>query len=323
MKNNLSLLFSLTKRHFTVFFTNKIRLLYTLLVPVLILLIYILVLRNLELTTISNTILLMPEMKGLTNAQVDDIVTHSKPLVDSWMLSGIVALSVVCIAIQCCNIIVEDKENGVNRDFIASPVNRKVLTFSYFLFVFLLTFVLSLIIVLFAFVYLAILGEFVLNIGEVFFIFAILIFTSIASVLLTVLIATFVNREATLASIIAVFSTAVGFLIGAYMPLSMFPKWLSYLCCLFPGSYGCSLLRFSFLNTPVNIFSDYVINVAHIPNGDKLINQITTSFGYNIDFFGLTATPWIQAVVTAGFILILLIANILCSKHLTKVISGK
>ena len=54
--NVLSVFGQLTRRHLLVFFKNKIRLFYTLLVPVIIFAVYIFFLRNLELSTVQNTL---------------------------------------------------------------------------------------------------------------------------------------------------------------------------------------------------------------------------------------------------------------------------
>ena len=128
LMNNINVFLNLTKRHFLVFFKNKIRVLYTLLVPIIILLVYILFLRNLELSTVQN-ILYELEVEA-----TPELTTYINTLVDSWMLSGIIILSTITISIQTNNIIINDKENGVNRDFASSPIKNSYLIGSYFLF---------------------------------------------------------------------------------------------------------------------------------------------------------------------------------------------
>ena len=61
-----------------------------------------------------------------------------------------------------------------------------------------------------------------------------------------------------MASLVAVFSTAVGFLIGAYMPLGMLPTWVQTVCAFIPGTYSCALLRYSFMATPIEEDEDEV-----------------------------------------------------------------
>ena len=123
-----------------------------------------------------------------------------------------------------------------------------------------------------------------------------------------------------MASLIAVFSTAVGFLIGAYMPLGMLPAWVQSLCAFIPGTYACSLLRYSFMATPLAQLSDYVVNVMQVANGQELIDAITGSFGYQLEFIGVQVNVEFQAVALAIFIVIFIVLNILSGKKLTDVL---
>ena len=80
--------FTLTKRHLMVFYKNKVRLMYTLLVPVIIFVVYLLFLRGLELSMVQNT--LSDPSWGLSAEIINDVQLHKyiETLVDSWMLSG-------------------------------------------------------------------------------------------------------------------------------------------------------------------------------------------------------------------------------------------
>lgn len=316
MRNNImhytNIFFELTKRHFLVFFKNKIRVFYTLMVPIIILLVYICFLRALELSTVEN---ILYQLEVQPNA---DLKQYINILVDSWMLSGIIALSTITISIQTNNIIINDKENGVNRDFSSSPIKKSLLIGSYFLFNFVVTLLICVVVLFVCLIYLAIMGEFVVTFTDFILMLACLAFSCITSTLFTVLICSFIKHESTLASIIASISAVAGFLIGAYMPLTMFPPILRNVCCFIPSTYSCNLMRFSFMNTPINLVSDYLQN-SNIANAEELIKTLTDNFGYNLNCFGYTLNIGYQAVINIGAIVLLVILNILSSKHLAKV----
>ena len=316
MRNNIlhytNIFFELTKRHFLVFFKNKIRVFYTLMVPIIILLVYICFLRALELSTVEN---ILYQLEVQPNA---DLKQYINILVDSWMLSGIIALSTITISIQTNNIIINDKENGVNRDFSSSPIKKSLLIGSYFLFNFVVTLLICVVVLFVCLIYLAIMGEFVVTFTDFILMLACLAFSCITSTLFTVLICSFIKHESTLASIIASISAVAGFLIGAYMPLTMFPPILRNVCCFIPSTYSCNLMRFSFMNTPINLVSDYLQN-SNIVNAEELIKTLTDNFGYNLNCFGYTLNIGYQAVINIGAIVLLVILNILSSKHLAKV----
>lgn len=303
----------LTKRHLLVFFKNKIRVLYTLMVPVIIFVVYIFFLRDLELSTVRATLL---ELNIASDDALDKLIGT---LVDSWMMSGITALSTITVALQTNTVFVEDKQNGVNRDFVSSPIHRNLLICSYFLYNFIVTVLICVVFLLICLLYLACMGEFVLTFVHVLTIFAVLFYTTISATLMTIFICSFVKTEATMASIVAVFSTAMGFLIGAYMPLGMLPVWVRNFCAFIPGTYSCSLLRYAFMAAPFANLSAYV-EAMNLAGGAELISQVTETFGFNLQFFHATVDPQWQCLAVVAFIVIFLFLNIGFGKKLATVL---
>ena len=132
-------------------------------------------------------------------------------------------------------------------------------------------------------------GEFAITFVDVLLVFAVMLYSTIASTLMTVFICSFVKTEATMMSIVAVFSTAVGFLIGAYMPLGMLPNAVQGVCGLIPGTYSCALLRYGFMSTPLAEFTAYVSG---------------------LNFFGVEVSAPFQALALAVFIVLFLGLNV-------------
>lgn len=313
MNYGFGLFAQLLRRHFLVFFKNKVRVLYTLLVPVIIFCVYVLFLRNLELSTVDN----MLYQLGITKDETMGMYINT--LVDSWMLSGIAALSTITVALQTNTVFVEDRQNGVNRDFASSPIPRGLLVCAYVVFNFAVTLLICAVYLFICFVYLGCMGELFLSFPDVLIVLAMLIYTTISSTLMTVFICSFIKTEGTMASLVAVFSTAVGFLIGAYMPLGMLPEWVQSICAFIPGTYACSLLRYSFMETPVLLLTEYV-NGLGLAGTEELVRGLTESFGYNLNFFGVTVEPAFQALATAVFIVIFAVLNLVSGKKIADVI---
>jgi multidrug/hemolysin transport system permease protein len=305
----------LIKRHLLVFMNNRMRVFYTLMVPFIIFIIYIFFLRDLELMTIT-------PMLSEYNLDSNDVTLNGyiNTLIDSWMLSGIVAMSTMTVSLQINNITVGDKENGINRDFASSPVSNAILIMSYFVANFIITLVVCFVFLIVCLIYLACLGEFLLSFTSIVSILGILIYSTINSVLFTVFICSFISRDSTMASILTIFSTAIGFLIGAYMPLFMMPDWVQNICAFIPGTYVCSLFRYSFMADPINAMTNYLTQTLQLAGGAELMKELTTNFGYELSVFGVSLTPNYQAIVVAGFTILLLVLNILSGKKLTTVI---
>lgn len=313
--NYLDIFFQLTKRHMLVLFRNKIRMFFTVIAPLIIFALYILFLRRLELDGVNSEILRLNNELGL-NLNYYDYKLAIETVVDSWMLSGIIAISTITVSLQTNNIIVNDKENGVNRDFASSPISKGLLIASYFLYNFIVTVIICCIFLVVCFIYLTALGEFALTFVDILQIFGILFYSSISSVLFTVFICSFIKRDATMGSVIMIFSTAVGFIMGAYMPLGMMPDWVGNICGFFPGTYTCSMLRYSFMATPIN---NLFAQMSIAEGGVELVTSVTENFGYNLQFFGVSIEPSYQALVLAAFSLILIVINIFSSNYLIKV----
>jgi multidrug/hemolysin transport system permease protein len=305
----------LIKRHLLVFVYNRMRVFYTLMVPFIIFAIYIFFLRDLELTTITP----MLTEYGLSTTD-KTLGNYINTLVDTWMLSGIIAMSTITVSLQTNNIIVSDKENGINRDFASSPVSNSMLIMSYFVSTFIITLSVCFIFLLVCLIYLAALGEFLITFVNFLSILGILIYVTINSVLFTVFICSFVSHDSTMASIITIVSTAIGFLIGAYMPLFMMPTWVQNVCAFIPGTYGCALFRFAFMANPISEMSNYIVNVLQVESGSALIAELTGNFGYNVSFFGINVNQQYQAAVLTGFTILLLVLNIVSGKKLVSVI---
>ncbi|MBD5100911.1 MAG: ABC transporter permease [Clostridiales bacterium] len=311
---NVDIFFQLTKRHLLVFFGNKVRVMYTLLVPVIIFVVYIFFLRDLEMLTIQN------ELIKIGIADDAKMWHYCQTLVDSWMISGIIGLSTITVALQANTIIVEDKQNGVNRDFASSPIHKNVLISSYFFYNFIVTALVCFVFFLICLIYLAVMGEFLITFANVMTVFAVMLYSTVSATLMTVFVCSFVKTEGTMMSIVAVFSTAVGFLIGAYMPLGMLPVWVQGICGFIPGTYSCALLRYGFMATPLNDLTAYVTGVLQIENAEELIGTLTSNFGYNLNFFGTTVSAQFQSLAIAIFIIAFLALNIGVGNNLATVL---
>lgn len=310
----------LTKRHLLVFFRNKVRIFFTLMVPFIVFAIYVFFLRDLEFSTV-NSVLMEMDASGALSKNTE-LNKHIAAVVDSWMLSGIIAISTITVSLQTNSTIVADKENGVNRDFASSPISRNLLIVSYFVFNIIVTVMICFVFLLVCLIYLACMGEFALSLTDFLTIFATLIYTSVASVMLTVFICSFIKRDSTMASVNTIFSTAIGFLIGAYMPFAAMPQWVGNICMFFPGTYSCAMLRFSFMSAPIEELKNYLATGGIIANSGELIEEVTQSFGYNLRFFGQSVSTGIQALVVALSIAVFLAANILSGNRTVTVISA-
>jgi len=305
---------SLTKRHLSIFFKNKLTVLFTLMVPVAILLVYALFLRPMEISQIESSLdnTLVQTLKD--NGDMKKIYG----IVDSWMISGILAVSCITVSLNTCYIQIRDKENGVSKDFISSPISSKTLMFSYFVFNIIVTFVINLVVFLICFIYLAVYGAFLMSVSAFFALFGIILLSTISATLTTFFICSFINSESTMASIVAISSAAIGFLIGAYLPSNMIPESINFVTMFFPGTYSAGLFRNYFMSTPVSKLESLLLSdkYSSIANASEIINQLKSSFSFNLNFFGYEVNQGFMVLAIFLFCILFLILNIFfSSKH--------
>ncbi len=122
LKNDMITLSSLVKRSLKVFLKDRMTVFFSLLAPIIILVLYILFLGDIQVTSIKSQF----DSFGVS---VDDKLIGA--FVDSWMLSGVMAVSCITVSFSVNTVMVHDRENGIINDMIASPIRKYLINFSY------------------------------------------------------------------------------------------------------------------------------------------------------------------------------------------------
>ncbi len=305
VRDKISVTLTLTKRHFLVFIKNPPIVLFTLMVPVVILIVYALFLRPMELSQIK------PILPEELLANKDDL-RKVYGLVDTWMISGVLAVGCITVSLNTCNVQVKDKETGVNKDFISSPITSGSIMMSYFIFNMIVTFIVNLLVFFACVIYLAIYGAFLITALDFFALIGVLLLSTISASLITFFICSFISTESVLSSVVAIFSAGIGFVIGAYLPNSMLPKGIALLTTFFPGTYSAGLFRNYFMSSQVNQLEN-LLNTKYASVSKDVIENIKSNFSFDLDFFGTNVTPNAMALAIVVFIIIFLVLNLIFS----------
>ena len=313
IKNEIFVLWALTKRHLKIFLKNKVNVLFTLLVPVIILVVYALFLRPMELSQIEVAI----DKQLLSALKANNDIRKVYGIVDAWMISGVLATSCITVSLNTCYIQVRDKETGVSKDFISSPITSRSIMLSYFLFNLIVTCLVNIIVFIGCVCYLLTYGAFLMSGSDFFALIGIIILSSICSALIMFFICSLISNESILSSITAIASAAIGFLIGAYLPTSMLPKSISFVTMFFPGTYSAGLFRNYFMNYPVYQLSELVqTNYAQFEQANTIISDLQANFSFNLDFFGNVVSPAFMVLTLCVYSIIFMSLNIMFSSRI-------
>lgn len=285
-------MFLLVKRALTIFIKDKMNVFFSLLAPMIVLVLYVLFLRDVQLDSIKS---------GFEGLNVDSSIIAA--VVDSWMIAGVMGVSAVTVSFSANTIMVQDRDRHIDADISASPVPKSTITLSYFIGNVVITAVITTFVLVVSLIYLAATG-WNLTGTDILGILATLVLSIFSAAALSVFVSSFVKTESALGGLIGILSAAIGFLCGAYMPISIFPRAIQYVTLFIPPTYSAGLFR--------NFFMQAALDKMSVVSAEGAA-EIAKTFSLNLDFFGFKLGIGGQFSVLAVSILIFVALNVMKS----------
>ncbi len=285
MKQNYRAFSALIRRNCKLYFKDPMTFLVSLITPMILLLLFITFLgRNYEQT-------LLNLLGGLTIEQ---------SLIDGftggWLVSSVLATS--CFTVSFCSgVMIIDKVNKADLDFLVTPSPRWLLTLSYVLSNLISTLIVSFALLGIGLIYLSAVG-FYLSFLDVLLIAVDIVLTSAFACLLANLIWSFTRSQGVNSAICALISALYGFICGAYMPLSSMGEAVRNFTSLLPGTYSTVLFRNHFLNGALEAMGET------LPGA--LVAGIGDGFDVSFAFFGHSVPLYAMYLVIGAADLLML-----------------
>lgn len=278
--------FGLVLRGFRIFLRNRAGVFFSLLAPLIVLLLYFLFLGDIQMNSVKSALEGIPyDAKAL------------RGFVDGWMIAGVVSVSCITVSFSAHSVMIEDRERGAIADIFVSPVRRLTVSAAYFACNFVVTCAIVFIVLCVCFVYLAIAGWY-LTAAAVFSAVGMVLMSAFSASLIGTLICGFIRSSSVHSAVTGILSAAIGFLMGAYMPVSIFPTAVQYIVLFVPGTYSAGVFR--------NIFCRGAL--SELCNGapEAAEKALRDAFSMDMDFFGITIgaeeMAWIFAITIAIFL---------------------
>lgn len=272
----------LTLRNIKLYFKDKMTFLVSLITPLILLVLFIAFLKS----TYEDSILSIIQGFDLDQSLID-------ALTGGWLFSSVLATSCITVAF-CSGMMVIDKINRANIDFMVSPVKKSTLQLSYVLANLFSTFIITFILLIVGLIYLACVGFYITFVDILLIVFGIII-TSLFGTILANIIWTFTHSQGVVSGVCTLVSALYGFICGAYMPIRTMGQGMQYFVSLLPGTYATVLFRQGFLNSVLNRMRET------LPQG--MINGIASGFDVKMSFFD-------HDVSTLALILVISISTI-------------
>lgn len=291
----------LTSRNIKLYFKDKMTFLVSLITPLILLVLFIAFLKS----TYESSLISITQGFNLDQKLIDAFT-------GGWLFSSVLATSCITVAF-CSGIMVIDKINRANIDFMVSPVKKSTLQLSYVLANLFSTLIVTFVLLVVGLVYLACVGFYISFVDLLLIIFGIVV-TSLFGTLLANIIWTFTYSQGVVSGVCTLVSALYGFICGAYMPINTMGAGMQGFVSLLPGTYATVLFRQGFLNGVLKEMG------KTLPN--EMIEGIASGFDVKMSFFGHdVSTLALILVITISTLVLLgifLLINSLRKKQLKK-----
>lgn len=283
---------SLTKRNIKVFLRDKMGVFFSLLSPLLVLVLFVLFLGDLQIDNVSATL----NNYGVAEAFAS---TFPKAVAYNWLIAGVLGVSCITVSFSCLAVIINDREQGIENDYKASPVSYTKIYIAYILGVFLSTLIIMVIVSIVGLIFLAAVGSLNMKFVDVLVLYGSIILGSFNAALFAYALTSFIKTSGAHGAFTGLICAVSGFLIGAYMPISSFPKPIQYFCSLIPGSHSAGLCRASLLNNYITDAGSKSVEVQ--ASLEEYFSMKINLFGNNIDKTGM----FVYLIISTAIFLII------------------
>jgi multidrug/hemolysin transport system permease protein len=278
----------LTKRNMLVFFTDKGTLFFSMLTPMIILLLYILFLKNSLLSSLQDA------ATGLENLVAAKDMAQ---FVNGLLLTGIISSALITIPYNALEIIVRDREDRVDLDMLSTPVKRFEIILSYFCAAVISAFLQAMVVLAVGIGILSMSGDMYLSVADIVKLVGAVFLGTVSSTSVFMVVMMFFKSMGTCGAFMGILSAVSGFVIGAYMPLSEFNKGIQNVCNLVPAT-GITVLIRNYLTGGILRHMDECIGGL---DGGAFKKAMIDIFSYNTVVGGEIWTlnlTWIYVIIS-------------------------
>lgn len=298
----LHMIYSQTMRNLKIFLKDKANIFFALLAPLIVLGLYILFLSRIQ----TDGLLSALQEMGVSGGEKE-----IRSFADCWMLSGVMASACITVPLCACGVMVQDRNRGIRADLAASPVPGWMPPAAYFFSVVAAGLIIGFAVLVICLVWLAATGSWFLSVTDVLVLLGTLVLSVLSSSTLLVFVVGFLRTEGAFTGLNVILGTVIGFLIGAYMPLSVLPTGVQYVTLFVPGSYSAGIFRNCFMNGALDNIAQNI--------SPAFADALASQYALKLNFFGTDMPAWVMAIVLGATVLLFAAANLFAAKFRKKV----
>ena len=270
----------LTKRNLLIYFKDKQSILFSLLTSIIVFALYMLFLKSSFADAIDSVLGNIPAISERINSEDIDMLTSF------ILLAGIIGSAMITVPYNCLQTVVNDRENGIDRDILATPVKRWQIVLSYFTASGLSAMIMNGIILTVGLIVLRINGNLYMEASDLLGTYLVVALGCLSSTAVFMMIVPFFRSSSACGAFFGILSAVSGFVIGAYIPISQFSDRVQTICNIFPASHVTILLRNVLLD---GVLSNIDNSIGGIDKG-AFVDSIKDIFTFRASMFGRTLT---------------------------------
>lgn len=295
----------MTARNIKVYLKDRMTIIMSMMTQIIVLGLYLLFLKQNYVDAVT---------QGL--GELSKLVTDRdiQALVNSWLIAGVIGTSVVTVALNSLSVMVSDKHEKIDFDYNATPMRGSTVVLSYFTGAVVNTFFISALLLTAGFVFIRLTGGFIYSITDILQIYGLVALGSVSATLILMFIASFFKKNSTLSSFGVLVSAAIGFIIGAYIPVSQFGESVQTIVNLVPGSQIAGMMRNVLMTPAINNINDIL---GGVDNG-LFAEGIDNTFALNLNIFGEEVGIPFMMIFSVAAIILFLVLNLVSFKLTSK-----
>jgi len=276
---------TLASRNIRIYVRNRTSVFFSFLSVIIIIALYVLFLGKVQVDGIRKAV---GDIQGI------------RPLVDSWIMAGLLSVNAVTITLGVLGTMVFDIEYKRFSDFIVSPIHRSAVVVSYLIAAWVIGFLFSLIAFAAGELYIVSGGGSFLGPAGILTVVGMLALAVVSSSSTMYLLVSFLRSGSAFGTLGTLIGTLIGFITGVYVPLGVLPAAVQKFVVLVPFSHSAAMLRQVFCDLPL----------ATVFDGAPLDAKLHYMKMYGIKLFwgaqeiSMTAMVWMLVCAIVVFLLL-------------------
>ena len=178
-------------------------------------------------------------------------ISHKNQLLDTWLISGTLAITGITTTLTALSQMVKDKEQHVLEDLSLTDAGPMSIRFGYLLSATLIGIIMQLIMLVLMGLYFNVTDKISFQISQVVPTLGIMVLSAILATLVNAILVNRLKSVDSFGRLTTIIGTASGFLVGTYIPIGSLPTFAQTIMKVTPGSYIASLYRQVLMNDTI------------------------------------------------------------------------